>query len=48
MSTSNDVPCRELVVLITAYRDGVLDRAVLADIDAHLATCVGCVTVLAQ
>jgi anti-sigma factor RsiW len=43
-----DVPCNELVELVTAYLDGALLPDRLAEVDAHLAICAGCREVVAQ
>jgi anti-sigma factor RsiW len=43
-----DLPCQEFVALVTDYLDGALDRGQVAVVDAHLASCDGCTTVLAQ
>jgi anti-sigma factor RsiW len=44
----SDMPCRELVRLITAYLDDALPEDAGADIDSHLDSCAGCRNVLAQ
>lgn len=43
-----DVPCNELVELVTDYLDGALAAQRRAEVDAHLAICAGCREVLAQ
>ena len=43
-----DLPCAELVELVTDYLDGALPADWRARIDAHLATCAGCRSVVAQ
>jgi anti-sigma factor RsiW len=43
-----DLPCNVFVELVTDYLEGALDDADRAWVDAHLAICVGCQTVLAQ
>ena len=43
-----DVPCNEFVEVVTDYLDGALPAELVADIDAHLAICSGCRSVLAQ
>jgi anti-sigma factor RsiW len=43
-----DLPCAELVELVTDYLDGALPADWRARIDAHLATCGGCRSVVAQ
>jgi hypothetical protein len=48
MGSSTDMPCRELVELVTAYLDGALSSADRERCDAHWRTCLGCRTYLAQ
>lgn len=48
MGLSTDMPCRELVELVTAYLDGALSPADRERCDAHRRTCPGCRTYLAQ
>jgi len=43
-----DVPCNEFVELVTDYLDGALPDDLAARIDAHLAICPGCRSVLTQ
>lgn len=43
-----DVPCNELVELVTDYLDRTLSEQRRAEVDAHLAICAGCREVLAQ
>jgi anti-sigma factor RsiW len=43
-----DVPCNELVELVTDYLDGALPAERRAEVDAHLAICAGCREVVAQ
>jgi anti-sigma factor RsiW len=43
-----DLPCTELVQLVTAYLDGALPADVRAEIDEHLEGCHGCRNVVAQ
>jgi anti-sigma factor RsiW len=43
-----DLPCNELVELVTDYLDGALPDDLVAQIDAHLATCPGCRRVVVQ
>lgn len=40
--------CRELVELVTAYRDGVLSARDRDRFDAHLSVCPPCVTYVEQ
>ena len=48
MGSSTEMPCRELVELVTAHMDGALPAAERARCDEHLQTCAGCRTHLAQ
>ncbi len=48
MGLSTDMPCRELVELVTAYLDGALSRGDHERCEAHWRTCPGCRTYLAQ
>ncbi len=43
-----DLPCNEVVELVTEYLDDALAPDVRARIDAHLPYCDGCSSVLAQ
>jgi anti-sigma factor RsiW len=43
-----DVPCNELVELVTDYLDGALPPDRRAEVDAHLEICAGCREVVAQ
>jgi anti-sigma factor RsiW len=43
-----DLPCNELVELVTDYVDGAMPDDLVARIEAHLATCPGCRRVVAQ
>lgn len=43
-----DLPCAELVELVTDYLDRALPADWRARIDAHLAACTGCRAVVAQ
>ena len=43
-----DMDCDELVELVTAYLDGVLDPATRARFETHLLECDGCVNYLQQ
>jgi anti-sigma factor RsiW len=42
------MPCRDVVELITDYLDDALPAPQKADLEAHLADCDGCATVLDQ
>lgn len=44
----DDLPCREVVDLVTAYLEGALPPDVQAGVDTHLEVCPGCRTLLAQ
>ncbi len=48
MGSSTDMPCRELVELVTAYLDGALSRGDHERCETHWRTCPGCRTYLAQ
>ena len=48
MGLSTDMPCQELVELVTAYLDGALSPADRERFEAHWRTCPGCRTYLAQ
>lgn len=48
MGSSTDIPCRELVELVTAYLDGALSRSDHERCEEHWRTCPGCRTYLAQ
>ena len=42
------IPCQVFVELVTEYLDGALPAEDVARIDAHLALCPGCVTLVEQ
>lgn len=44
----DDLSCRELVELVTAYLEGSLDAAARARFEAHLGECDGCRTYVEQ
>ena len=46
--TQDDLSCQELVELVTAYLDGVLDPAVRARFEHHLSECPGCLAYVEQ
>ena len=49
MSVSDDdLPCQELVELVTEYLEGGLPEAERVRFEAHLALCSGCRTYLEQ
>jgi predicted anti-sigma-YlaC factor YlaD len=43
-----DMPCKDVVDLLTAYLDGDLPDDVRVQVDEHLDGCDGCQNVLAQ
>ena len=43
-----DLPCIQFVELVTEYLEGALSTTEVARIDAHLALCPGCVSVVDQ
>ena len=45
---SEDLACRDVVELLTAYLDGALDSRTEADVRRHLAECDGCDRYLEQ
>ena len=45
---SDELSCRELVRLVTDYLEGALSENDVYRFDAHLASCDGCTTYLAQ
>lgn len=44
----DDLPCQQLVELLTEYLEGALDPDTVARVDEHLAMCDGCDTYLDQ
>jgi anti-sigma factor RsiW len=50
VSATQDVaiPCNVFVEIVTEYLEGALSADEVARIDAHLALCPGCVSVLEQ
>ena len=48
MSVADGVTCRDLVEALTDYLEGAIPADRRAAIDAHLATCDGCRTVLEE
>jgi anti-sigma factor RsiW len=48
VSETNDVRCADVVELITDYLEGALPSEQRARVEAHLAGCDGCSTVLDQ
>jgi anti-sigma factor RsiW len=45
---SNEIACREVLELITSYLDRALPAEVHRAVEAHLAGCDGCTTVLEE
>jgi predicted anti-sigma-YlaC factor YlaD len=43
-----EIPCRDLVEMLTDYLEGNLDPADVERVDAHLSVCPPCVDVLEQ
>lgn len=37
-----DVPCQDIVELVTDYLEGALDPVIASAVEAHLAECDGC------
>jgi anti-sigma factor RsiW len=48
MLRRNDLTCRQIVELVTAYLDGSLSRSQRRRFEAHLADCPHCTEYLAQ
>jgi anti-sigma factor RsiW len=48
MSTADDFPCRDLVEALTDYLEDAMDPGDRTRLEAHLAICEGCTTVLEQ
>lgn len=48
MSTDEDFPCRELVEALTDYLEDAMPAEDRGRLEAHLAICEGCTTVLEQ
>jgi predicted anti-sigma-YlaC factor YlaD len=44
----DDVPCAVFVEMVTDYLDGTIPSDLRARVDAHLALCPGCTSVLEQ
>jgi anti-sigma factor RsiW len=42
MTPEDDLPCEELVELVTDHLDGALDEPTRHRVEAHLAECDGC------
>jgi predicted anti-sigma-YlaC factor YlaD len=40
--TNEDIPCRQIVEMVTDYLEGALSSENVSIVDAHLATCDGC------
>lgn len=43
-----DLPCEQLVELVTAYLEGALDATTTARFDEHIGECTGCAIYLDQ
>jgi anti-sigma factor RsiW len=43
-----DIPCQDIVELVTDYLEGALDPATTRAVEQHLAGCEGCETYLDQ
>jgi anti-sigma factor RsiW len=48
MSVAEDIACRQLVERLTDYLEDAIPASERASIDAHLAICDGCASVLDQ
>ena len=48
MSEADDFPCRDLVEALTNYLEDTMDPGERSRLEAHLAICEGCTTVLEQ
>lgn len=48
MADRNDLVCRELIKIVTAYQEGTLPARERERFDAHLQTCEGCCRYLHQ
>ena len=48
MAELADLPCQELVELVTAYLDGELDAETQARFEDHISGCSGCAAYLDQ
>ena len=48
MSNTDDLPCQELVELVTEYLENRLPDSTRVRFEAHLAQCSGCRTYLEQ
>ncbi len=48
MSDIEEIPCQELVELITEYLEGTLSSEQRTRFEAHLAICDGCQTYMKQ
>ena len=43
-----DLPCRDIVEIVTAYLEGALDEELHSRFEAHLAICDSCVAYVEQ
>lgn len=48
MSVNENLTCREVVELMTAYLEGELPPAEASRVEAHVADCEGCETVVEE
>jgi anti-sigma factor RsiW len=48
LSDLPDLPCQEFVALVTDYLEGALEPGHRVIVEAHLVSCDGCTSVLAQ
>ncbi len=48
LSELPDLPCQEFVALVTDYLEGALEPGQVVIVEAHLVSCDGCTSVLAQ
>jgi predicted anti-sigma-YlaC factor YlaD len=40
--TNEDIPCRQIVEMVTDYLEGALSSENVSIVEAHLASCDGC------
>ncbi len=45
---TDDLPCQQLVELVTAYLEDALDTGTRTRFEEHIAACAGCATYLDQ
>jgi predicted anti-sigma-YlaC factor YlaD len=46
--TNEDIPCRQIVEMVTDYLEGALSSENVSIVEAHLALCDGCATYFDQ